>query len=95
MARLFIRHKPVECDVTVGISWTDDNDWNMRKEFMLDAKHIHMLDLCYVCFVHDGHCWAARSKRYFSRGLRTAIVCVPFNDDPSGQQMILTDMILN
>lgn len=90
MARLFIRHKPTDADVIPNIGNTAE-----RAQFHLAKHHIEGLDLCYVCFVDKGRCWAARKMFQSNGSASVAISCVPFNDDPSGQEMILADMLLN
>lgn len=96
MARLFIRHKPVECTVNVGLS--NKHLFLVRRD-VLAAGGIHMdaylLDCAYVCIAHEGVIYAARS---FSANYDSSIVrvqCVPLEDQPCVQQMLLTDMILN
>lgn len=87
MARLFIKHKPVDVQVLPS---------SMTKfTFYLNGKTYAEIDTCYVCFVHLGNCWAARRSHYSVMTKQTSFTCVPFNDDPSGQEMILADMILN
>lgn len=94
MARLFIRHKPVESDILPGF---EENRFIMRAEF-LPANGISLdnadMDFVYVCIVHNGKCWAARQFIFNDSSVLARIVCVPFNDDPSGQEMLLADMIL-
>lgn len=95
MARLFIRHKPVECEVDEGIN--DEIfylDEQVLADHRLSTRGPNNTDVSYVCFIRDGNCWAARSFRIMgNKQLR--VECVPFNDDPSGQEMILADMILS
>jgi hypothetical protein len=95
MARLFIHHKPVECEVDLSV---------LRDTFYVhrDVLYEHGLrvegpnntGVNYVCFVSNGNCWAAQTFKMMGNK-QVCITCVPFNDDPSGQEMILADMILN
>ena len=94
MARLFIRHNPVVCEVEDGIQ---DQVFYIDEGILVD----HLLhvdgpdntDVTYVCFVRDGKCWAARSfRRMGNKQIRVG--CVLFNS-ALGQEMILADMILN
>lgn len=95
MARLFIRHKPVKCVVAEGINdeifYIDERVLITRG---LSTRGPNNVDVAYVCFVRDGNCWAARGFRIMANN-QLRVQCVPFNDDPSGQEMILADMILN
>lgn len=95
MARLFIRHEPVDVPVTQGFA---AGNFNMRAEH-LPTHGISLdnadMDFVYVCVVHNGHCWACRNFHIHGSTLLVRLECVPFDDDPSGQEMILADMILN
>lgn len=95
MARLFIRHKPVEETVTHGLT---ENHFTVRRTTLGKYKistFNNDLDFVYVCIVHNSLCWAARGFHVHGSGTLVRITCEPFNDDPSGQEMILADMILN
>lgn len=101
MARLFIRHEPVDCHVIKPEPAFKPTEWSFKVNvYYLTAAGLNLSpfsnDLHYVCFVHEGKCWAARSVYTFGfAGQEIACFrCVPFNDDPSGQKMILADMIL-
>ena len=96
MTRLFIRHQPVDCLVEESVQ---DNRFYIYPQIL----HEHGLvqgygpnntDPAYVCIVSNGECWAAR---HFTKmgNKQVRIDCVPFNEDPCGQQMVLADMILN
>jgi hypothetical protein len=96
MARLFIRYEPVECHVAIGLG---------LNSFKVDARHLtdrgldicrYSIDPCYVCFVHEGKCYAGRTFNTFTAfGEKiVSVSCVPFNDYSPGQKMILADMIL-
>lgn len=75
-----------------------ENTFTMRAEY-LPALGISLdnadMDFTYVCVVHNGRCWAARNFYVHSSGMMVRITCTSFDDDPSGQKMILADMILN
>lgn len=94
MARLFIRHKPVVYEVEESVM---ENRYYVSREILYEHKLCvdgpNNTDVAYVCFVNNGRCWAAC---YFTvmGNKQIRIDCVPFNDDPSGQEMILADMIL-
>lgn len=95
MARLFIRHKPVECEVEESVQ---DEVFYLPK-YSLDDYEIYPgapnnLGAIYVCIVNNGNCYAARNITVMGNK-QIRIGCVLFNDDPSGQEMILADMILN
>lgn len=101
MARLYIRHEPTDIAVSVGTSWyenggtwTKNGDGEPKHSFHVVASEVSEIDNCYVCFVHEGKCWAARGKNFFKSGQMAAYVCVPFNDDPSGKLMLLKDTLL-
>lgn len=96
MARLFIRHKPVECAVQPGLRAPHvfivrrlvltDHNINMDK---------YLLDCAYVCFTHEGVVWAARSFHAVNDSSLVRVLCVKLEDQECVQQMLLTDMILN
>jgi hypothetical protein len=95
MARLFIRHKPVECKVDPSV---DGESFYVHRDVLnehgLQIDGPNNMSVAYVCFVSAGNCWAARSfRRMGNKEIRVG--CVPFSNDPSGQEMILADMILN
>ena len=96
MARLFIRHQPVEYNVEESVQ---ENRFYVFPRILEDhglcqAYGPNNTDVTYVCIVNRGKCWAAR---YFTEmgNKQTRIDCVDFSEDPSGQKMILADMILN
>ena len=94
MARLFIRHKPVECEVDPSV---DEGVFYVHRQILYDhgiliAKFSHMY--VYICFAHAGKCWAARSSGEMGNK-QVRFTCIPFDHDPSGQEMILADMILS
>lgn len=96
MARLFIRHKPVDCTVQVALS--SPHLFLVRRDILtyygirLDA---YLLDCAYVCIAHDGKIWAARSFGAHPESSIVRIQCVPMDDQPCVQEMLLADMILN
>lgn len=96
MARLFIRHQPVDCVVDASI--TPNVFYLPRHTFdrygLSAEEGRNNTDVTYVCVVHEGKCYAARSISIMGNK-EQRIYCVPFDDDPSAQQMVLTDMILN
>lgn len=95
MTRLFIRHKPVEGLVTHTLT---PGRFVIRTSVLTSAGldvSPSSLDVAYVCVVHEGNCWATRSFLRDNGSSLARLICVPFNDDPSGQEMILADMILN
>jgi hypothetical protein len=95
MARLFIRHKPIAYDVEESVQ---SNRFYVSREILnehgIRYEGPNNTDVAYVCIVHAGNCWAAR---YFTQmgNKQIRVDCVPFSDDPSGQEMIFADMILN
>lgn len=95
MARLFIRHKPVDTPITEGYA---PGIFTTKAEY-LPALGISLvnadMDFTYVCVVHNGRCWAARNFHIHTNGAMLRINCVPFDHDPSGREMVLADMILN
>ena len=95
MPRLFIRHKPVDCVVEDSVN---DGMFYVAREILLEHRlSIHgynNVDVAYVCIVEHGKCWAARSFELMGNK-QIRIRCVSFDDDPSGQQMVLADIILN
>lgn len=96
MARLFIRHKPVENPVDA--SALSAGSFHMALNAITDAGLSYLnndMDFVYVCIVDKGKCWAARAFHVHASATRVRVDCVPFDEDPSGQQMILADMILN
>jgi hypothetical protein len=96
MARLFIRHKPVDCNVQMGKS--SENMFLMRRDVLtahgisLDA---YSIDCAYVCVAHEGKIWAVRSFGAHPESSIVRVQCVPLDDQPCVQQMLLTGMILN
>jgi hypothetical protein len=94
MARLFIRHQPIDCEVDPSV---EDGVFYVHRSVLYDhgiliTRYSHMY--AYICFAHEGKCWAARaSKEMGNKQVR--LECAPFDDDPSAQEMILADMILN
>lgn len=89
MARMFIKHEPIalrNAPVMLG-----RKDGHMQ--FNVDGDHYD--NPVYVCFVHKGICYAAQERKFFSNGTRVAYFCVPLEDQPCVQQMLLIDMILN
>lgn len=88
MARLFIRHKPVEAIAVRVPPFTNCN-------FRVARRHVAGIECQYICFVNDGHCYAARAMTRNANNDVITFSCVPFDDNPSGQEMILADMILN
>jgi hypothetical protein len=95
MARLFIRHKPVDCVVESSVN---NNVFYLDRHVLFDHKlqvySPNNCDVTYVCIVSDGQCWDARSFNVMGNK-QVRVNCIPFNEDPCGQQMILADMILN
>lgn len=88
MARLFIKHQPVNAIAVRVPPFTSCN-------FRVARRHVRGIECQYICFVNEGWCYAARSMYRSQNGYVITFTCVPFNDDPSGQEMILADMILN
>ena len=96
MPRLFIRHKPVDCTVQPGIR--APHVFVMRRSALTDNglsmdSYIH--DCVYVCIVHEGIVWAARSFHGHNDTSLVRVLCVPLEDQSCVQQMLLTDMILS
>lgn len=96
MPRLFIRHKPVDCTVNVGVSgphlFLVRRDVLAANGIRLDA---YLLDCTYVCVAHDGQIWAARSFGAHPESSIVRLQCVKMEDQPCVQEMLLTDMILS
>lgn len=94
MARLFIRHEPIDCEVESSVL---EEVFFVRKE-ELTSRGLTIvkygLHTAYVCFVNNGKCWAARSFKIMGNK-QVRVSCVPFNDDPSGRLMLMKDMLLN
>ena len=95
MPRLFIRHRPVECVVEKSV-----NDYvfylpkhTFNRFGLSAAEGPNNTDVAYVCVVDEGKCYAARRVSIMGNK-EQRICCVPI-EGLSGQEMILTDMILN
>lgn len=96
MPRLFIRHKPVDCTVTVGAS--SPHMFLVRRDVLADHRirlDAYLLDCAYICIAHDGHIWAARSFGAHPESSIVRIQCVKMEDQPCVQEMLLADLILN
>lgn len=99
MARLFVKHEPVECFVHYSVGNVKTARFRLDLDDILRAGldiENNSLDVFYICFVDSGKCWAARTfgiNRIFGRKV-VLFSCIPFNNDPSGQKMILADMLL-
>lgn len=95
MARIFIRYE-LRPDILVfpGAHIEPLTD-NAVHYFNVAAADISEEALIYICFTHNGQCWAARTKTYYASGKMAAVHCVPFNDNPSGKLMLLKDALLN
>lgn len=96
MARLFYKHEPVECYVQPGV--------RAPHVFIVTRKTIQLLDInldeylsgcVYVCIVHDGVVWAARSFHSHQDTSLVRVLCSKMEDQPCVQEMLLADMILN
>ena len=95
MARLFIREKPIECEVEVGMGL---NTFYLPKYSLdgfeiypgapnnLGAKHIHI--------VHEGNCYATATVIVMGNK-QIRLGCILLENDPLGDVLVLTDMILN
>jgi hypothetical protein len=95
MARLFIRHEPVACTVTHGLS---QGKFTVRRQVLQDAGidvTSYSTDFVYVCIVYKGVVWAGRRFWLHSGGSLVQITAAPMEDQPCVQQMLLADMILN
>lgn len=95
MARLFIRHEATEVPVIPGSRIIDGKTREGWHAFFVDAAEVSEIDVCHICFVYKGECWVGRNKSFFNSGRRAGILCVSFNDDPSGHLMVLADALLN
>lgn len=96
MARLFIRHQPVDCTVQIGKS--NKNLFLVRRSALTDngiRTDAYLLDCVYVCVAHEGQIYAARSLAVTRDSSIVRIQCVPLEDQPCVQEMLLADMILN
>lgn len=96
MARLFIRHKPVNCTVQPGLR--APHVFVMRRAVFVDhglSLDSYILDCVYVCFVHEGTVWAARSFHSHNDTSLVRVLCSPMEDQPCVQEMLLADLILN
>lgn len=96
MARLFIKHQPVEFDVDEGVV---DEVYYISREILQEHRisyqsRYNNTDVAYVCFVRNGKCWAARNFSVMGNK-QVRVECVPFNNDPLSEQMLLADLILN
>lgn len=95
MARLFIRHKPVECNVTSGLT---PGKFTVRKQVLLDAGlslDKFDYDYVYVCIAHNNQIWAGRSFWLHGSAVFVQITAVLLEDQQCVQEMLLADMILN
>lgn len=96
MARLFIKHEPVEAVVTVSPAFTVAGaDSSTSKRFSLENDLVKDIELIYVCFVHEGKCYAGRSKSFHSSGTRCSIYAIPFEDNHCSRLMVLKDILLS
>lgn len=96
MARLFIRHQPVDCNVQPGVR--APHVFVMRRSVLTDhglSMDAYLLDCAYVCFVHEGIVWAARSFHAVSDSALVRVLCSPMDDQQCVQEMLLADMILS
>lgn len=96
MARLFIRHKPVDCTVQPGVR--APHVFIVRR-LVLSEHGIHLdeylLGCVYVCIVHEGVVWAARSFHSHQDTSLVRVLCSKLEDQQCVQEMLLADMILN
>jgi len=95
MARLFIRHKPVDCTVTSGFT---PGRFTVLKQVLVDAGidlDPYSYDLVYVCIAHNRDIWAARSFWIHADSALVQVRAVVLEDQPCVQEMLLADMILN
>lgn len=95
MARLYIRHDPTDIKCDPGSHWGGAGETQRQQAFFVNAAEVSEIDVVYLCVVHEGNCWAVREKSFFSSGTRAGLICVPFNEDPSGKLMLLKDALLN
>lgn len=96
MARLFIRHKPVDCTVAEGLN--APHVFIVRRTSLTDngiSLDAYLLDAAYVCFANSGVIWAARSFYSHPDSALVRVSCVKMDDQPCVQQMLLADMILS
>lgn len=96
MARLFIRHQPVGCEVEESVLGNRFYVYpHILEEHGLYLQYGPInTDVAYVCVVASGKCWAAR--HFIAMGNKQIrIDCVLLEDQPCVQKMLLADMILN
>jgi hypothetical protein len=96
MARLFIRHEPVDCHVQPGLR--APHVFVVRRLSLTNngiSLDSYLNDCVYVCIVHEGVVWAARSLHSHEDTSLVRILCSKLEDQPCVQQMLLADMLLN
>lgn len=94
MPRLYIRNKPVECELDPGVN---DNVFYMSADIFwrhgVDYKNYwHRSYL--VAFVRDGVCWSAVNMRIMANK-QLRVECIECDDQTIRQHILLTDMIID
>lgn len=92
MARLFIEHKAVDIPCMYSTNYLSGDKHYYT--FSLNACEVSEYDCTYLCFVHEGKCYAARNKNFHSSGKIVVISCIDFSDNVVGKRMILKDYLL-
>ena len=96
MARLFIKHQPIDCAVQLGFK--APHVFMVRRKVLTDAgmKMDEYLQFCkYICFVHESAAWAALSMHGHHDTKLVRVLCAKMEDQPCVQEMLLADMILS
>lgn len=96
MARLFIRHKPVDCNVSPGLN--TPGRFMLRRSVLIEhgiRLDAYLTDCAYVCFADKGEIWAASSFYSNTDTELVRVVCVRMEDQSCVQEMLLADMILS
>lgn len=89
MARLFIKHEPVDADVVRVITS------GYLDAFRVLRSHVKGIECQYICFVENGVCFAAHSMDRTNANQLIVFYCKPMKDQTCVQQMLLADMILS
>lgn len=89
MARLFVKHQPVEAPA-LRIRTTGYLD-----AFQVPRSYVKGIECQYVCFTERGVCFAARAMERSKSGQLITFYCKPMEDQPYVQEMLLADLILN
>lgn len=94
MVRLYVRNKPVECELGLRVN---DNVFYMPNDVLWKhgVDHSNYRHRSYlVAFVRDGICWSAVNMCIMgNKQLR--VECIECDDATIKQHILLTDMILN